>query len=452
MDHGLRDTLTATVDQRRRQPGIVARRLPEARILAAAEPLLLVAALPFLVALPLWLAPLGAGLVASSWLVRWWATGRLSVRSPVDWPLALLVVMIPVTLWTTAVPDVTWQALGHLVAGLAICTGVLNWADNERRVRVTLWGLILVGVGLALIAPVGVHWQVGATPAFIPRGVYRIFPQLLPDPINANVMAGALVLILPLPASLLLLGRHRTAVGLPGLAHYPQLARWLLFIAWLLMAGVLVLTKSRGAYLATGIGMFLIIVLWRRWLLVALPLAAALGALVLFQVGGQNLADILLGGQAIAGQAIGGWERRSDIWSTALSMIRDFPLTGIGMGSFNQTANLIYPFSLFGPDARVPHAHNLFLQVGVDLGIPGLVAYLALWLTCLWCAWRAYGDAHRQGQVGLAAVAAGLGVSLVVLALHGLVDAVTWSTKPAVVAWAVMGMCIALHRVVRSGG
>jgi putative inorganic carbon (HCO3(-)) transporter len=451
VDDGLPDMLPLTVGKQRAQSDAVARRLPDARILAVAEPLLLVAALPFLVALPLWLAPLGVGLVAASWLVRWSATGRLSVRSPVDWPLALLVVMMPIALWTTAMPEVTWRALAQLVAGLATLIGVLNWAGNESRVRVALWGLIFVGVGLALIAPVSVHWQVAGVPVLIPRGVYRAMPRLLSDQINANVMAGALALILPIPAALLLLGSQNAAVGVPGLERHPRLARWLLVFAWLLMAGVLALTKSRGAYLATGLGMLLVIVLWRRWLLVGLPLAAVLGVLAWLQLGGHSLADTLLGGQAIAGQAVGGWVRRSEIWSRALSMIQDFPFTGIGMGSFNETANLMYPFFQDGPAVPVPHAHNLFLQVGVDLGIPGLVAYVALWLICLGCAWRAYATAHRQGQVGLAAVAAGLGVSLVVMALHGLLDAVTWGTKPAVVAWAVMGMCIALHRVVRSG-
>ncbi|MFB0536211.1 MAG: hypothetical protein ACETWR_14640, partial [Anaerolineae bacterium] len=95
----------------------------------------------------------------------------------------------------------------------------------------------------------------------------------------------------------------------------------------------------------------------------------------------------------------------------------------------------------------------LFLQVAVDLGLPGLVAYLALWLSCLVVAWRAYFVSRRrpvlsgvEGERGLAALAAGLGCSLVVMGLHGLVDAVTWGTKPAVVAWAVMGMAMALYR------
>ena len=67
------------------------------------------------------------------------------------------------------------------------------------------------------------------------------------------------------------------------------------------------------------------------------------------------------------------------------------------MGAFRQAANLLYPFFLAGPDADIPHAHNIFLQVGADLGLPGLIAWLALvvLLVCV-AAWQVY----RRGQWG----------------------------------------------------
>ncbi len=60
-------------------------------------------------------------------------------------------------------------------------------------------------------------------------------------------------------------------------------------------------------------------------------------------------------------------------------MLQDFPFTGIGMGTFTQVADRLYPFFLYAP-GTVEHAHNLFLQVGVDLGLPGLIAWLAIFM------------------------------------------------------------------------
>ena len=100
-------------------------------------------------------------------------------------------------------------------------------------------------------------------------------------------------------------------------------------------------------------------------------------------------------------KALGGADQRLEIWSRALYMLQDFPFTGIGMGAFRQVANLLYPFFLAGPDAEIPHAHNIFLQVGVDLGLPGLIAWLALLILVCVCAWLVYRRGHGHGDTVL---------------------------------------------------
>ncbi len=54
------------------------------------------------------------------WPIRWIASGRPSQRTPADFGVALLILMIPVTLWATALPENTTPqvyrlALGNLV-------------------------------------------------------------------------------------------------------------------------------------------------------------------------------------------------------------------------------------------------------------------------------------------------------------------------------------------------
>ena len=95
-----------------------------------------------------------------------------------------------------------------------------------------------------------------------------------------------------------------------------------------------------------------------RWGWLAALLAAAAGAVTIWRIGPQQAAELV-----IASKALGGAEQRLEIWSRGLHMLQDFPFTGIGMGAFRQVANLLYPFFLIGPDAEIPHAHNIFLQV-----------------------------------------------------------------------------------------
>jgi len=129
-------------------------------------------------------------------------------------------------------------------------------------------------------------------------------------------------------------------------------------------------------------------------------------------------------------------------------MIQDFSFTGVGMGSFGRVADLLYPFFL-APPGQIPHAHNLFLQVAGDLGIPGLLAWLAVLLAVMAAAWQVYrsGQRHHHGSLR-AALGAGLLASQVALMVHGLTDATVWGmTKPAVVVWAMWGLTLAAHRV-----
>jgi putative inorganic carbon (HCO3(-)) transporter len=127
-------------------------------------------------------------------------------------------------------------------------------------------------------------------------------------------------------------------------------------------------------------------------------------------------------------------------------MVQDFPFTGVGMGSFGDLADVLYPFFSF-PAQSVPHAHNLFLQVAVDLGIPGLIAWFAVFILATTAAWQAY----RQGASRRDGWAAGLGAGLLcaqaALVVHGLTDAVTWGmVRPAPLTWALWGMAFALRR------
>ena len=204
------------------------------------------------------------------------------------------------------------------------------------------------------------------------------------------------------------------------------------------MVGVIVLTASRGAWMGLAAAALVLMALRWRWGWLALPLVAVAAGLGAWQIGFGRVADA-----ALASQALGGVDQRLEIWSRALYMLQDFPFTGIGMGSFRQVANLLYPFFLAGPDAEIPHAHNIFLQVGVDLGLPGLVAWLALLILVGVCAWLVYRRGRGQGDTVFAALGAGLLASQVALVVHGLTDAATWGTRPAVVVWAVWGLAMA---------
>ena len=118
-------------------------------------------------------------------------------------------------------------------------------------------------------------------------------------------------------------------------------------------------------------------------------------------VGWDRVADELT-----TGDVTSGLDGRLEIWSRALYAIQDFPFTGLGFGTFEQVVAVLYPLFL-NPAGTVPHAHNLFLQVAVDLGLPGLVAYLAVLGLTFASAFSSHDTLRRRGDGGLAGLCAG---------------------------------------------
>jgi O-antigen ligase len=102
---------------------------------------------------------------------------------------------------------------------------------------------------------------------------------------------------------------------------------------------------------------------------------------------------------------------RFAIWADTLGLVAAHPWLGVGFGQFNFAWSLT-PFPQ-RPPAFFDHAHNLFLQWAVELGLPAALALtaalgLALWRIAAW-AWRetdhASATAARMSLVMLLLVA-----------------------------------------------
>jgi len=360
-------------------------------------------------------------------LLRAFAHQRLSVRTPVDWPVVGLVLMILVTLWVTAFPELTRPQVYRLLSGIALYYALVNWVITPARLRWVARGAAAGGFLLAAFATISVEWATNKV-TFVPDVFYRSFRVLVGDPVHPNVIAGSLVILLPVALAVLLFAGKQL--------HW--LERVLTGLAIVGMAAILVLTLSRGAWLTTGVALAILVTLrWRYGWLGSILVAAAGGGLI-YLVGAQQVLMFLLSTSTLPD---GG--SRLEFWARALHMIQDFPFTGIGMGSFTPVADLLYPFYNAAAHS-LSHAHNLFLQIAVDLGLPGLIAWLAIFITMVALSWRLVRLGKTSGDGWLAGLGAGLLCSQVALAVHGMFDAVTWGmVRPAPIVWALWGMIAA---------
>lgn len=175
-------------------------------------------------------------------------------------------------------------------------------------------------------------------------------------------------------------------------------------------------TYSRMSYV--GAALAVVIFTWRRRfgpllvLFAALAAAAATPALpddlrariasiAKYQESSSSLTRI--------GQQLAGW-----------NMIRANPLTGIGPGNFEHEA-LDYGRQV--PEAyRVEPigAHNMYVEVAAELGVPGLLIVLALLAVCWHDARRLRRESRAQGDVRTALLWECIGIALLVFAFSAL--------------------------------
>lgn len=192
-----------------------------------------------------------------------------------------------------------------------------------------------------------------------------------------------------------------------------------------LMAAAVILlavigSASRGGILSLlGAGLFLLVLVFllsrakraTKWLAIAATLTV--GALLVWLTG-----DILLSRfQAIlAADTLGEIDGRIAAWEMTLAAIAERPLLGYGHGAYQELFFLFHGPEL-GQAGVFDHAHNDYLQLAAELGLPAAAAML-LALALLWglCLHGAIARRHRRLYPLVASTAA------VLVALHAITD------------------------------
>ena len=187
--------------------------------------------------------------------------------------------------------------------------------------------------------------------------------------------------------------------------------RWLACGGMVLGLGGLFASLSRGAMLAAGVG---ILVILAGFYFFVREAAGKLGVAVVVVLVGINASLLLparvqdrimetFGGRSAEAREAGtgeGLDQSADervvLWSAAIRMMQDRPF-GVGFYCFSVEVS---PYLTRYQDmAKV--AHNIYLQVGAELGVPALVALVLLILGIITEAWRAFRRAREPEDVAL---------------------------------------------------
>jgi len=211
---------------------------------------------------------------------------------------------------------------------------------------------------------------------------------------------------------------------------------------WLVAAlACLLLTYSKGGWVAFAVGGAAFCLMLGKDLL---RRHARLVAAVV--VGGVALFGLLLAVRVVPVQifrdALPSLDVRAGYWRASLDMARDHPLGGVGLGAWGTHYPRYRP--LLAHPAQ--DAHNDYLQVLAELGVPGLAAFLWLWAACLRSASSPSPDPrpptpcpqHRSCPPfprGMAYAAAVVAFILTTIAMATFSLAGWWDNDPEAKAW-----------------
>ena len=247
-------------------------------------------------------------------------------------------------------------------------------------------------------------------------------------------MAGTLLLFAPLFFSVVVFNGWSFPAG-----RERKIAVTLCWLSLTVTTLIILLTASRGAWIALFAVFALLISLRWKWGLLFIVALAVGVALLLYLIEPFDLLGI-----ALENQTLGSLQARYEVITQALSIIEVVPFTGVGMGLFVEAASLIAPTQISSATEVAEHAHNLFLQIAVDLGIPGLIAWLSVLIAVFVAVGKLYQTGRQVNDHWAAGLGAGFLCSAAALALHGLLDSVVWGmVRQAPLVWLLWGATIA---------
>jgi len=394
--------------------------------------------------------------------------------------LLILVLMLLVSLWATYSMEQSLEKISGLVLGLGVLFAVVRESNKPsgwwRSFALFLGG----GLAWALLGFFGMEYEVRFS--LLAPVITRIpilissFPTLGTG-LQHNAVGGTLVWVLPSLMGLsVYLVKYKIEEIKLNIENWGLGKRWFesrcggvlvwvmrlgVWLGTILMTGVLILTQSRGSYLAialTALIVFMIILSkeW-RWILAGLLVISAIGVIVFIQTseGWEMLVTNLgLSGEAELSTDTLGF--RLEIWSRAIAGLQEFSFTGMGMNTFREVVPVLYPLFTISPEIDIAHAHNEFLQVVLDLGTPGLIAFISIYISSFWMLFKIWRASPVDPGAGLElpklsdpilkqTLVLGLGGGLFAHLVFGMLDAITLGAKPGIFFWMLLGLITGMY-------
>lgn len=284
--------------------------------------------------------------------------------------------------------------------------------------------------------------------------------------VNPNALAGTVLWVLPVLLGLLLSTRSVRAQNAQQRPVFRQWALRLTLASGVIgLLSVMALCQSRTAWLSLLASLLIVASIRSQVMAWSSALAIASLGLAVALLGVPQVLEAVTRGSywvvslfvdadqarrwdlAVRAFQVYADDDRGTIWGFAWQALREHPFAGIGLGTFRRVAAAMDIAHVM--PTEVPHAHNVFLQVALDLGVAGLLAYVAALVLATRMTWVTL---RQLDDRDLRAACLGLWASLLAVHIFGLTDAIALGAKVGLFFWWNLALVAAFSGVTQWGG
>lgn len=366
------------------------------------------------------------------WIWRWYLRKNLLERTIIDW--AVLILTFQVFATCLIVPDIKFSLpkISGFVFGIAFFYTVIAILKTKKLIRAGITFYLLGGFIFSIVSIIGMTRYNQEYRNDLNK-IYKFIPKIefnLPgaeEGFNANAIGGTLILIIPL--FIILSVPYFKYKIQNNLLYKNKTFLFSLLIGLLLISVGLWLTHSRGSYLGLLLSIWFLLMLGskgKKKKLIGLILIFVFITCYIIAVGFNNI-------PVFVKDVEGKFALRLKTWNLAIEKISIAPVFGIGMNQLRKHPLLHY---------KRAHAHNHLLHTATELGIPGLIAYLAILIGAGFMCFKIW----KKSSVGWMKMSGlGLGCGQLAHFIFGIGDSIPLGAKVGIFFWFSLALITSIY-------
>lgn len=374
-----------------------------------------------------WLLLVGPAVI---FFARWFLEHKFLQNTPFDMSVALLVIWMFFGVFTTDELAAGTPKIAGLMFGVVLLYVLTEALKSTTRIKIAIVVFVLMGLAVSIIGTLS-RLDGLSVPQIDGNKIVKSIPKVVikfdraQTGINPNPLGGTLLLFIP-PGMMALSYSFKKKTT----KYY---ARHLRIAAQAIILGIeifaIMYSRSAGALAAFGF-VLLMIGDKGRLLKACVSLAIILAFVLILKSPGLNKNALINNTRVSLVQSI---SVRLPLWNGGLDAARTHPIFGLGIDRLRVTPPFIYE------DA---HAHNQFIHLAAEMGIPALIAYIAILIGSGWMALEVVRSKMSKGMVMMMK---GFAWGQIGFAIFGIADAIPLGAKPGIFFWFSIALMTSIY-------